>query len=132
MLLALLFGLSLLSRAACVTRPHILLVVADDLGHNDVGFHSNGTTQVPTPNLDVLAHAGVALDNYYVQPVCSPTRSCLMTGRHVIHSGIYDPDCGQSTTYAVPLNFSMMPKHLKTLNYQTHAVGKCEYHRHVD
>ena len=34
------------------------------------------------------------MSNYYVQPVCSPTRSCILTGRHVIHSGIYDPDCG--------------------------------------
>lgn len=117
-------SLLLLSQSAAVTRPHILLIVADDLGHNDVGFHSNGTTQVPTPNLDTLAHAGVQLDNYYVQPVCSPTRSCLMTGRHVIHSGIYDPDCGMSTTYAVPRNFTMIPKHLKALGYTTAAVGK--------
>ena len=105
-----------------VRRPHILLVVADDLGFNDVGFH--GSKQIPTPNMDALAATGVQLDGYYVQPVCSPTRSCVMTGRHVIHSGIYDPDCSLGTTYAVPRNFTMLPKRLKALGYETHAVGK--------
>jgi len=111
--------------SALVTRPHILLIVADDLGHNDVGFHStDGNTQIPTPSLDKLAKAGVQLENYYVQPVCSPTRSCLMTGRHVIHTGIYDPDCDPGTTLAVPRNFSMLPQQLKALNYSTVAIGK--------
>ena len=110
------------STAASTRRPHILMVVADDLGWNDVSFH--GSTQIPTPTLDELANDGVQLNNYYVQPVCSPTRSCLLTGRHVIHSGIYDPDCGQGTTYAVPLNFTMLPRHLKAFNYESHAVGK--------
>ena len=57
-----------------------------DLGWNDVGFH--GSEQIPTPHIDALAHAGVILNHYYVQPVCSPTRSTILTGRHVIHSGI--------------------------------------------
>ena len=104
------------------TRPHIILTVADDLGWNDVSFH--GSQQIPTPKLDALAHQGVIFDKLYVQPVCSPTRSSLLTGRHVIHSGIYDPDCGQGTTNAVPTEFTMLPVHLKQLGYETHAVGK--------
>ena len=117
--------LVIVSVASSVKRPHILLIVADDLGWNDVGFHSaNESTQVPTPNLDTLAKDGVTLNNYYVQPVCSPTRSCLMTGRHVIHTGIYDPDCGPGNTNAVPTNFTMLPKHLKLFNYSTVAIGK--------
>ena len=105
-----------------MTAPHILLIVADDLGWNDVSFH--GSTQIPTPHIDALAHGGVILDNYYVQPVCSPTRSSLLTGRHVIHSGIYDPDCNYKTTNAVPTQFTMLPKHLRSLGYETFAVGK--------
>jgi arylsulfatase A-like enzyme len=48
----------------------------------------------------------------------------LKTGRHVIHSGIYDPDCSPGTTLAVPLNFTMLPAHLKTLGYSTAAIGE--------
>ena len=111
--------------AAASDKPNIIMIVADDLGWNDVGFHAkDNSTQVPTPHLDRLASSGVKLNNYYVQPVCSPTRSCLLTGRHVIHSGIYDPDCGLGNTNAVPTQFEMLPKHLKGLNYTTHAVGK--------
>ena len=108
--------------AFSVTRPHIAMVVADDLGWNDVSFH--GSAQIPTPEIDKLARAGVILDNYYVQPVCSPTRSSLLTGRHIIHTGVYDPDCGHGTTNAVPTEYTMLPVHLKALGYETAAVGK--------
>lgn len=66
-------------------RPHILFIVADDLGWSDVGFHGS---VIKTPNIDKLANEGVILDNYYVQPLCTPTRSALMTGRYPIHTGI--------------------------------------------
>ena len=100
---------------AAKAPPSIILIVADDLGWNDVSFH--GSQQIPTPNIDTLAGAGVTLDRYYVQPVCSPTRSTLLTGRHVIHTGIYDPDCGPGNTNAVPTQFSMLPTWLEPLGY---------------
>ena len=65
--------------------PHILFILADDLGWSDVGFHGS---VIKTPNIDKLASEGVILDNYYVQPLCTPTRSALMTGRYPIHTGI--------------------------------------------
>ena len=65
-------------------RPHILFILADDLGWSDVGFHGSA---IKTPNIDKLAREGVILDNYYVQPLCTPTRSALMTGRYPIHTG---------------------------------------------
>ena len=64
--------------------PHILFVVVDDLGWSDVGFHGS---KIQTPNIDRLASEGVVLDNYYVLPICTPTRSALMTGRYPIHTG---------------------------------------------
>ena len=64
--------------------PHILLVVADDLGWSDVGFHGS---KIRTPNIDKLASEGVILDNYYVMPICTPTRSALLTGMYPIHTG---------------------------------------------
>merc|ERR1719265_111511 len=59
-------------------QPHIILVLADDLGFNDMGFRGSG---IRTPNLDRLAAAGTTLENYYVQQSCAPTRATLMTGR---------------------------------------------------
>ena len=62
-------------------QPHILLIVADDLGYNDVGYHNK---EVMTPMLDGLARRSVILENYYVQPVCTPSRSQLLTGRYQV------------------------------------------------
>lgn len=71
---------------AIATQPHILLLLVDDLGWSDVGFHGS---KIRTPNVDKLASEGVILDNYYVQPYCTPTRGSLMTGRYPIHTGEY-------------------------------------------
>ena len=62
-----------------MVQPHIVLILADDLGWNDISFHTeNNAGQIPTPNVDSLAASGLTLDSYYVQPVCSPTRSCIL------------------------------------------------------
>jgi hypothetical protein len=62
-------------------QPHILFILADDYGYNDIGYHGS---EIKTPELDKLAAGGVKLENYYVQPICSPTRSQLMTGRYQV------------------------------------------------
>ena len=61
-------------------RPNILFILADDLGRTDVGFM--GCKEIRTSHLDKLANAGAVLDAFYVQPVCSPTRAALLTGRN--------------------------------------------------
>lgn len=66
-------------------RPHILLVVADDLGWRDVGYHGS---EMATPTIDRLAREGIELDRFYVQPSCSPTRAALMTGKSPLRLGV--------------------------------------------
>jgi arylsulfatase A-like enzyme len=99
----------------------IVFIVADDLGFNDVSFH--GSTQIPTPALDELAGTGLVLDNYHAQPVCSPTRASILSGRHAIHHGIYMP-FGQGSALRLNLSYTLLPRYLQRHGYATHAVGK--------
>jgi hypothetical protein len=110
--------------AAATGRPHVLFMLADDLGFADVSFHwkQPSQAQIPTPHLQKLAEEGTVLQHYYVQPVCSPTRATILTGRHVIHTGVYDPMNGASGD--LPLQFTLWPGFMKDLGYSTHAVGK--------
>ena len=64
-------------------QPNIVFILADDFGWNDVGFHGS---KIKTPHLDKLASEGVRLENYYVQPICSPTRSQLLSGRYQVRN----------------------------------------------
>ena len=68
------------------TRPNIVVMLSDDMGWGQPGFQ--GGTDVPTPNLDQLAKDGVQLTQFYVHPVCSPTRACLLTGRYAWKNGM--------------------------------------------
>lgn len=102
--------------------PNIIIIVADDLGWGDVGFH--GSRQVQTPNIDVLAADGIILHNYYVSPICTPSRSALLSGRHPIHTGMQHDVIYSAYPYAFPLQYKLMPQFFKHLGYDTHAVGK--------
>src|SRR5688572_33333811 len=72
--------------ASAAEQPNVVFILADDLGRQDCGFM--GGTEIQTPNLDKLAAAGARLDAFYVQPVCSPTRAALMTGRYPMRHGL--------------------------------------------
>ena len=66
--------------AAGAPRPNIVLFLSDDMGWKEAGF--NGNKDVPTLTMNSIAREGVKLTQFDVQPVCSPSRSCLMTGRY--------------------------------------------------
>ena len=68
-----------------LSPPHVLIFLIDDLGWSDVGYQN--ISLISTPNIDRLASEGVILDNYYVQPLCTPTRAALLTGKYPIHIG---------------------------------------------
>lgn len=111
----------LLARAA--PAPDILFIVADDLGYNEVNF-MNGSRGILTPNLDKLAAGGVVLSNYYVQPICSPTRSALMTGRYPLLLGTQANVIYWDTPWAVPKNHTFLPELLQAAGYETALFGK--------
>ena len=102
-------------------QPNIILMLADDLGWGDVGYHGS---RIKTPNIDALAARGVQLDQFYVQPVCSPTRGALMTGRYPLRLGL---QCGVVRPWAnhgLPLDEQTLPAGLRSAGYTTAIVGK--------
>ena len=108
-------------RAAFSKPPHIVFILADDYGFNDVGYHN---PRIKTPNLNSLASAGVRLENYYVQPICTPTRSQLFSGRYQIHTGLQHGIIWPSQANALPKNETTIASKLKESGYSTHMVGK--------
>ncbi|XP_048481188.1 arylsulfatase B [Plutella xylostella] len=117
-----LFTILASARSDSARRPHIVLIIADDLGWNDVGFH--GLNQVGTPNLDALAYSGRVLHNYYVNPICTPSRAALFTGKHPIHTGMQHTVLFAMEPRGLPLSEKLLPQHLQGLGYSTHLVGK--------
>ena len=81
-ILAVAFAFALASLAA--TQPNIIFFLVDDLGIADVGFR--GGKEIKTPHIDRIAASGAILDQFYVQPVCSPTRAAFLTGQELAAS----------------------------------------------
>lgn len=101
-------------------QPNVIVILADDMGWNDVGYHGS---EVKTPTLDRLIREGVELNNYYVHPACSPTRSALMTGKSALRLGILNP-ISKNAEKGLPLSETIMPQYFKKNEYQTWLVGK--------
>lgn len=100
-------------------RPNVLLIVADDLGWSDVGWHGGFAK---TPVMDKLVKEGVELDQHYVQPVCTPTRTALMSGRY---PGRFGPQAlAPSNLRAMPLGTLTLASMFKSLGYSTAQSGK--------
>ncbi len=103
-------------------KPHIIHIVADDLGWKDVGF--NGCTDFKTPNLDRLAAEGAKLTQFYVQPMCTPTRAALMTGRYPFRYGLQTAVIPSVSSYGLDTEEWLMPQCLGEAGYKTAIIGK--------
>nr|XP_039271600.1 arylsulfatase I-like [Styela clava] len=111
--------------ASTTTKPNIVFILADDFGYNDIGYHAlNHHSDMKTPFLDRLAADGIKLENYYVQPICTPTRSQLMSGRYQIHTGLQHSYIHPDQANALPLDNIIMPEQLRQCGYDTHMIGK--------
>ncbi|PHS18344.1 MAG: arylsulfatase [Blastopirellula sp.] len=99
------------------TRPNILVIVADDMGWADVGYHGS---PIPTPHIDQLCKQSVELDRHYVAPMCTPTRAGLLTGRYWSRFGNHAP----SNTRVLPWNTVTLASALQSVGYETYITGK--------
>ncbi|XP_011306206.1 arylsulfatase B [Fopius arisanus] len=102
--------------------PNIIVIIADDLGWNDVSFH--GSNEIPTPNIDSLAYNGLILRNHYVLPTCTPSRTAFLTGRYPIREGMQGYPLLAGEPRGIPLTTKLLPEHLRNLGYSTRLVGK--------
>jgi arylsulfatase A-like enzyme len=116
-------GLTLLSPATASERqPNIVYIVTDDLGWKDIGYH--GPKDIKTPNLDRLAAEGARLEQFYVEPMCTPTRAALMTGRYPFRYGLQTLVIPTKATYGLATDERTLPEMLKSAGYHTVMVGK--------
>ncbi len=99
-------------------QPNLIVILADDLGWNDVGYHGS---EIRTPHIDSLAENGVRLDQFYVWPTCSPTRVAVLTGRNPAHWRVYGPLGARTEVQPVDMRLTFA---LKELGYTTHISGK--------
>lgn len=103
-------------------KPNIIHIVADDLGWKDVGF--NGCTDIKTPTLDKLAAGGASLSQFYAQPMCTPTRAAIMTGRYPLRYGLQTMVIPSVSGYGLDTSEWLMPQCLKEAGYTTAIIGK--------
>jgi arylsulfatase I/J len=101
--------------------PNIVYIVADDLGWQDVGFRGS---DIKTPNLDRLAESGAELEEFYVQPYCSPTRAALLTGRYPLRYGLQTAAIPSGARYGLPTDEFLLSQALRGSGYETVLVGK--------
>ena len=117
----LVFSLVLSGGAGAAPLPNIVILLADDLGWNDVGYHG---APIETPNIDRLAQQGVELDRFYSQPICTPTRAALLTGRSPLRSGLVFGVARPWDYFGLPAREHLLSETLREAGYQTAIVGK--------
>lgn len=117
LLITLYMPLNTVAQRDTVDFPNIILIIADDIGSNDIGLYGNH--DVKTPNIDRLGSRGLVFDNMYVTTSsCSPSRSSIISGRYPHNTGapeLHDP---------LPAEQFMFPEILRKKGYYTVLSGK--------
>ena len=112
------------------SKPNIVFILVDDLGHADVGF--NGSVFYETPNIDKLANNGLVIENAYMYPTCSPSRTALATGKQSFRTGVYtvpvlekgDDQENIFSRWTVGEEHIMYSQPLATAGYKSIHLGK--------
>lgn len=110
---------ALIPVTAVAAPPNVLIVITDDQGFGDLGVHGNPVLR--TPKLDAFARESVWLKNFYVSPVCSPTRSSLLTGQYNYRTGVVDTYIGRSLMRP---DVKTLSEYLASAGYRTGLFGK--------
>lgn len=100
-------------------RPNVLLIMTDDQGYGDLSLHGN--PHLRTPHMDSIGREGVQFTQFQVCPVCSPTRSSLLTGRYNYRTGVVDTYLGRSMMYPDEVTLAEL---LREAGYRTGIFGK--------
>lgn len=102
-------------------QPNIIHILVDDMGWNDVSYHGS---EIKTPGMDRLAKGGAELNQFYVQPTCTPTRAAMMTGRYPLRFGLHRFVLRPWHTSSLPLDEVTIAQQLKQFGYTTAICGK--------
>ena len=109
----------LLTGVSAAERPNVIVILSDDQGWGDLS--STGNKDISTPNIDSIGIKGAVFENFYVSPVCSPTRSEFLTGRYAFRSGVYSTSEGGER---IDLDEVTIADTFKAAGYKTAAFGK--------
>ena len=112
-------GIHRVAQSAESKRPNIMLIMTDDQGYGDIGAHGN--SMIRTPNLDAFAQESLEMTRFYVEPVCSPTRASLMTGRYHMRTGVYATSRGGARIFGDEVTVADL---LARGGYRTGIFGK--------